>query len=126
MIEDRDASRHNTCFFHAFVYLKDNGTAVDCIVRDISDTAARLQFPKPQVFPEFLDLHIPIKGQSFYAKVQWRDGDEVGVTFNAAPNLETADMSIDRRVDRLEAEIAALRQSIKHLKRDADQKAEVP
>jgi|ERR1700691_5995337 hypothetical protein len=66
MIERRESPRRNTCFFRAFVYFENSTTAVDCVVRDISDTGARLQFPKVQNFTELLDLHIPIKGANCY------------------------------------------------------------
>jgi len=74
VIEKRDAPRRK-CFLRAFVYFEGRGTAVDCIVRDISDIGARLQFDKPLVLNELLDLHIPIKGQSFHAEKRWHDGD---------------------------------------------------
>jgi hypothetical protein len=124
MIERRDSPRHNTCFFRAFVYFENNGTAVDCIVRDISDTGARLQFAKPQNFAELLDLHIPVKGQNFHAQVRWQDDNQMGVAFHASAKRETADLSLDRRVDRLEAEISMLRQAVKHLQRHSDKKTE--
>jgi hypothetical protein len=67
VMEKRGALRHK-CFLRAFVYFEGHGTAVDCIVRDISDSGARLQFGKPLALTELLDLHIPIKGKSFHAK----------------------------------------------------------
>jgi hypothetical protein len=124
VIEDQDAPRHNTCFFRAFVYFQNDGTAIDCVVRDISDTGARLQFPKPPNFTEFVDLRIPAKGQSFHARVQWHDGDEIGIAFHAAAKTDTAEVSLDRRVDRLEAEIAVLRQAVKHLQKNTEKKTE--
>src|ERR1700733_2374380 len=124
-MERRDSPRHNKVFFRAFVYFDSNLTAVDCVVRDISETGARLQFATPQIVTEFLDLHIPIKGQSFHAKVQWRDGEEIGVSFHAAKTAETAELSLDRRVDRLEAEIGVLRQLLKHLQKSNEKITEV-
>ena len=124
MIEDRNSPRRNTCFFRAFVYFEGAGIAVDCIVRDISDTGARLQFSEPQSFTEFLDLHIPAKGQSFHAKVQWNDSNEIGVAFHAATNTDPGDISLDRRMNRLETEIAVLRQAVKHLQKNTENKTE--
>jgi hypothetical protein len=119
VIEDPAAPRQNKVFFRGFVYFDSNLTAVDCVVRDISETGARLQFATPQVVTDFLDLHIPIKGQSFHAKVRWRDGVEIGVAFHETKRAETGDVSIDRRVDRLEAEMSALRQVVGHLQKSA-------
>jgi hypothetical protein len=124
MIEDRDAPRHNTCFFRAFVYFQNKDLSIDCVVRDISDTGARLQFSKPQNFSEILDLHIPAKGQNFHAKVRWSDGNEIGVAFHVSTKADSADVSLDRRVERLESEISALRQAVRHLQKSTDKKPE--
>lgn len=99
-------------------------TAVDCVVRDISDTGARLQFPAPQEFNGLLELHIPIKGQSFHARVRWHDGVEMGVQFHAAEQADTGEIALDRRVDKLEAEIAVLRHAVKHLQKNGDKTTE--
>ncbi len=79
-------------FFWAFVYFENKGSAVDCIVRDISNTGARLKFSKLLNFSECVYLHIPAKGQSFRARVQWHDGDEIGIAFYASPNTDTTDI----------------------------------
>ena len=63
-MEKRDASRHK-CYLRAFVYFEGRGTAVDCVVRDISDIGARLQFDKPLGLTELLDLHIPSRDKAF-------------------------------------------------------------
>jgi hypothetical protein len=124
MIERRNSPRHNTCFFRAFVYFENSTTAVDCVVRDISSTGARLEFPKHQNFTELLDLHIPIKGQNFHAKVRWHDDNEMGVAFHVAESGAPDDVGLDRRMDRVEAEISMLRQAVKHLQKNGDKKVE--
>src|ERR1700733_1881073 len=121
-MEKRDAPRHK-CFLRAFVYFEGRGTAVDCVVRDISDIGARLQFDKPLVLSELLDLHIPIKGQSFHAEKRWRNGDQIGVTSRAATKTNADDTGVDRRVERLKTEIGELKKAIKHLQKN-DQKTE--
>jgi hypothetical protein len=125
MIEKRGSPRQNRCFFRAFVYFDGGGTAVDCVVRDISETGARLQFSAPRKISEILDLHIPIKGQSFHAKVRWEDGNEIGIAFHATSNTGVGNIGLDERMNRLEAEIAALRHSVKHLQRNTEQKLQV-
>jgi hypothetical protein len=106
------------------VYFGGVLTAVDCIVRDISDTGARLQFPVPQKFDGLLDLHIPVKGQSFHARVRWLDGVEMGIQFHATAQTDTDEIALDRRVDKLEAEIAVLRHAVKHLQKNGDKTTE--
>jgi hypothetical protein len=123
VIEKRDAPRRK-CFLRAFVYFEGRGTAVDCIVRDISDIGARLKFDKPLVLNELLDLHIPIKGQRFHAEKRWHNGDQIGVTFRATAQAKADDTGADRRVDRLKEEIVELKKAIKHLRKNDDQNTE--
>jgi len=108
----------------AFVYFEGHVAAIDCVVRDISDSGARLHFNKPLALTELLDLHIPIKGKSFHAEKRWQDGDEAGVTFHATAKTNTADSGVDRRVDRLKDEIVALKKAIKHLRSKEEEKTE--
>ncbi len=122
-MEKRESPRHK-CFLRAFVYFEGHGTAVDCVVRDISDSGARLHFSKPLAVAELLDLHIPIKGQSFHAEKRWHDGDEIGVTFHATTRSTIADSGVDRRVDRLKEEIVALKKALKHLRLKEEEKTE--
>ena len=123
-MEKRDAPRHK-CFLRAFVHVENSSVAVECVVRELSDTGARLHFSKLPPVSEFVDLHIPIKGQNFRSKVQWREGDEIGVAFHSTTYMNTGEIGLDRRVDRLESEVAMLKKAIKLLQKDADRKLEV-
>jgi hypothetical protein len=123
VMERRDTPRRK-CFLRAFVYFEGRGTAVDCVVRDISDSGARLQFDKPLALSEILDLHIPIKGQTFHAENRWRNGAQIGVAFRAAKKSKPDDTSADRRVDRLKEEITELKKAIKLLRKNDDQNTE--
>ena len=75
-------------------------------------------------YPEFMDLHIPIKGQNFHSKVMWNDANEIGVAFHATSNTGVGDIGLDTRVNRMESEIAALRQAVKHLQKNGDKNTE--
>jgi hypothetical protein len=120
MKEQRQAPRQKS-FLRGFVYFGSSPSAVDCLVRDMSDTGARLKFSGGFPAADIIDLHIPIKGQSFCAKVQWREADEIGIAFvssAASGNADPQDGELSGRVARLEAEIAALKQMIKRLQKD--------
>jgi uncharacterized small protein (DUF1192 family) len=96
---------------------------VDCLIRDLSATGAKLMFSGGITMPPVIDLHIPMKKQSMRAKVQWRNGDEMGVSFieeaQAAPAPAYAsydDAELTERVAKLEAEIVALRKMVMRLR----------
>jgi hypothetical protein len=53
-----------------------------CIVKDASDTGARLKIPAAQELPEgFTLLLSSVGGPRRNCRVVWRDGDAVGVRF---------------------------------------------
>lgn len=103
----------------------NNGlTDVDCLIRDISANGATLNFSRTITMPAMVDLHIPLKKQTMRAQVDWRNGDEMGVSFiEAAPPPPTSvarDIAkLTERVLKLEGEIVALRKML------ARQRAEV-
>jgi PilZ domain-containing protein len=68
-------------YLHGFAYFGKGGTAVDCVVHDISVSGARLKFLAAPPIVDTLELHIPIKGRVNRAKVLWRAADEIGVGF---------------------------------------------
>jgi hypothetical protein len=122
MAERRRATRQKS-FLRGCIYFNNRRSAVDCLIRDISDDGARLLFSDAISIPDVVDLYIPQKEQTLRATVQRRHGAEVGVTFAndtrapekpAAPDLA----SLTERVQKLEGEIAALRKMLKRLKAD--------
>jgi hypothetical protein len=120
MSERRRVTRQKS-FLSGCVYFSSRRTPIDCLVRDISATGARLIFPGEVSLPDQVYLYLPKKDQTFSALVHWHRGDEVGIAFgSAAARGRSADAQLVERVEKLEAEIAALKKTLKRLKADAD------
>jgi hypothetical protein len=120
MSERRKATRQKS-FLRGCIYFNNRRSAVDCLIRDISGTGARLIFSATVSVPDVVDLYIPQKEQTIRAVVQWRHGEELGVAFGDAARTPAppspADVAeLSERVRKLEAEIAALRKMLKRLK----------
>ena len=119
MSERRNSTRQKS-FLRGCIYFNNRRSALDCLVRDISATGARLIFSDTVSVPDMVDLHIPQKEQMLRAHVEWRHGEEIGVGFAAAPatpdRLAAGDLA--QRVAKLEAEIAALKKMLKRVKAD--------
>jgi hypothetical protein len=124
MTERRRHTRKKS-FLRGCVYFNNRRSAADCLLRDVSEAGARLIFSGAVSLPDFVDLYIPQKEQTLRAHVEWRRGDEMGVTF---AELREAGVSFDqelaRRVEKLEAEIAFLRKVLKRLKAELTSAAE--
>jgi len=119
MSERRIAPRQKS-FLRGCIYFNNRRSAVDCLIRDISDTGARLIFSSTVAIPDVADLYIPQKEQTLRAHVQWRHGDEVGVAFTAAghapePTAPEDGGDLGERVQKLESEVAALRRIVRRL-----------
>jgi hypothetical protein len=118
MPERRLAARQRS-FLQGRVYFNNRRASVDCLVRDISETGARLKFPAPVSTPDMVELYLPGKDETFRARVQWRVADEMGVGFvlegspPLVPGPQSADLEV--RLRRLEAEFAMLQQKVAEL-----------
>lgn len=144
-MSERRNSRRAKSFLRGFVYVSRQqgakegikegvrrGTREDglpCMIRDVSETGARIAFTDKVSVPDTIELYIPQREQTLRAKVCWRRGDEVGLAFNvpvqdvnvAEPRAADGTFSkteVVQRVAMLEAEIASLRSVLKRLKRE--------
>jgi hypothetical protein len=82
-------------YLHGFAYFGKSGTAVECVVNDISDSGARLKFTAAPPIVDTVELHIPSKGRVNRAKVLWRAADELGVgSSKTLPRLSDTSMNM--------------------------------
>ena len=119
-VERRRVTRQKS-FLRGMIYFNNRRNAVDCLIRDISPYGARLIFSDSVSTPDVFELYIPQKEQTLRVHAIWRHGQEVGVAFAQATQLdpvaETGDLT--ERVARLEMEIAGLKRILKKIKTDA-------
>ena len=120
MSERRNTTRKKS-FLQGRVYFNNRRSALDCLVRDISETGAKLIFSGAVQTPDVIELYVPQKEQTLRAEVQWRHGDEIGVAFPAADapagNPSAASPAeLAARVQKLEDEVASLRRLLKRMK----------
>ncbi|HWM82288.1 MAG TPA: PilZ domain-containing protein [Pseudolabrys sp.] len=106
-------------FLKGVVYYDNRRVSIDCTVRDISDTGARVVFAAPVTVPDHVELFIPQKQRSFAARVERREPVEIGVSFRdqrSGVQRRESDAEIAERVAALEHEVAALRRIVKKLR----------
>ena len=117
--EQRQDIRKRT-FLKGRILFNKGASSMDCLIRDMSETGARLELSETSTLPEVFDLYIPQKDETFRASLRWRRDGGVGIVFTdqrrpaappeAAPPLPDASIGVLlRRIAELEAENAALR-----------------
>ncbi len=88
-MHDRRESVRDKVMFGGVVEIGEHGTTRECIVRNISDNGATIEFSNVVELPkEQLSLRIARKGRSFMAKVVWWRDNFVGVAFRAESPAE--------------------------------------
>lgn len=126
---ERRTSRRSKSFLRGFVYISRKRGALACLIRDFSEKGARIVFSDSVALPPVIDLYIPQRDQTLRARLQWRRGDEIGLSFignERAAASEPSAGEVMQRVAMLEAEIASLRTLLKRMKNDkADTGGEV-
>jgi hypothetical protein len=119
MAERRSAARKKA-FLQGRIFFNQRRTSIDCLIRDFCEHGARLTFSSMTATPDMVELYIPNKDESYRAKVQWRNGDEIGVGFGVdegspplAPGAPAADWSA--RIHKLEHDLASLQRKFNEL-----------
>jgi hypothetical protein len=120
MKERRAVSRQKS-FLQGRIYFNHRRSSIDCLIRDYSEHGARLKFSEAANVPEAIELYIPNKEEIHRARVEWRTGNEMGVSFGEEINSpsvapEAAQGELPTRVQRLEAEVATLRRIVNDLR----------
>jgi|SRR5215469_11941533 len=119
MDERRSGSRQKS-FLQGRIFFNNRRTSADCLIRDFSESGAKLKFHSMISIPDVVELFIPVKEETRRAKVVWRSADEVGVTFNlddASPSLASGTPQADwsARIQRLEHDLALLQRKFNEL-----------
>ena len=88
-MRDRRESVRDKVMYGGVAEIGDHGATRDCIVRNISDRGATIEFSNVVSLPkEQMSLRIARKGRSFLAKVIWWRDNFVGVAFRAESPAE--------------------------------------
>ena len=114
-MQDRRESVRDKVMYGGVAEIGERGTTRECIVRNISDRGATIEFNSDFQLPkEQLSLRVARKGRSFLARVVWWRDNFVGVAFRgespAAPvsdieerlrKSEIKKRQLQRRIDEL-------------------------
>lgn len=131
--EDHRHALRRRAFIAAKIVYQNGAVAVDCVIRNISATGAKIDVSESIVLPSHFDIVIPQKNVSHRAELRWRHGGETGVAFldvpegegdadrhpaaapAGAPPVNLAEDALRTRIRTLEQEIVRLKARIVQL-----------
>jgi hypothetical protein len=119
MAEEPKIAVRQRNFLKGTVYYDNRRASIDCVIRDMSDSGARLTFEHPATVPDNIELFMPHKQQTLRARVLRRAPNEIGIAFEIDRSLDLrrgSDAELQQRVETLEAEITALKRLVAKLK----------
>jgi PilZ domain len=112
---DRRQNTRDKVIYGGVAGIGEDGATRDCVVRNISEKGASLEFGNVVRLPkEQMSLTIARKGRSFLAKIVWWRDNFVGVAFSETPSaLPVSDL--DERLRQSEAKKLQLQRRINEL-----------
>ena len=114
-MRDRRESVRDKVMYGGVAEIGERGTTRECIVRNISDKGATIEFSHDFQLPkEQLSLRIARKGRSFLAKVIWWRDNFVGVAFRAESPAEPVS-DLEERLRKSEIKKRQLQRKIDEL-----------
>jgi PilZ domain len=115
-MSERRQSARDKVIFGGVAEMGEHGGSRDCVVRNISENGARLEFCQSVRLPkEPLRLTIARKGRSFLARIIWWRDNFVGVAFSPESPYELPGSDLARRLRRSERKKRELQRRIKEL-----------
>jgi hypothetical protein len=112
---DRRQSVRDKVIFGGVAEINERGSTMDCVVRNISEGGACVEFDETAKLPDEMSLTIARKGRSFFAKMIWRQADRVGLAFRTMTASGGAASDLDERLRRSERKKRQLQRRIKEL-----------
>jgi PilZ domain len=91
--QERGGLRKRVLFGGKIVYGEDGAFTVDCVIKDVSDTGARISLGQRISIPSaihFIDLKA---GFAYEAQVAWRRAPNFGLHFLKTIDLKTVDVA---------------------------------
>jgi hypothetical protein len=80
-VDNRRSSKRWHTVLKALIVSNNQSSPIECTVRDLSDTGARIYFADASAIPPYFELEIPTKGLRIQSRLVWSQGANHGLTF---------------------------------------------
>jgi hypothetical protein len=113
-MQDRRQSARDKVLLGGVAEINDNGSTMDCVVRNFSEGGACVELESAARLPDQMRVTIARKGRSYLGRMIWRQANRVGLAFKTMIADAPAD-DLDVRLRRSEAKKRQLQRRIKEL-----------
>ena len=121
MVEARQGERVRALLRARIIFNNQNST-IDCTIKNISTSGAKIELSNTASVPADFDLEIPQRGRTYRARIVWRDAEALGVTFiedNADREPEASSLGrLKKENGRLKVIVAILTKRLEDLGQD--------
>jgi len=120
---DKRTSPRLRSFLKGRVLFNGGQNSLDCLIRDISATGARLELSASVTLPDRFDLYLPHRDETCKVHIQWRRDTQIGVAFDqvqSAPPMPSAPQDVAARVEQLESEVGLMRLLLAQMKSELE------
>ena len=115
-MQDRRQNARDKVIYGGVAEIGERGATRDCIVRNISENGAGIEFSNVVKLPkEQMSLAIARKGRSFLARIIWWRDNFVGVAFNSPTPYDLPVSDLEKRLRQSEKKKRQLQRRIKQL-----------
>jgi hypothetical protein len=115
-MQDRRQNARDKVIYGGVAKVDEGGTTRDCVVRNISEKGARIEFSNDIRIPkEQILLTIARMGRSFLAKIIWWRDNFVGVAFRSETLIELPVSDLEERLRKSEKKKRQLQRRIEKL-----------
>jgi len=112
-MHERRNNFRNRCYLGGRINFDQRFSDVDCLIRNLSQSGARLVFNDSPVLPTNFTLNIPLRNEQHAATLMWRREKEAGIAFtrpHRSDNIIPLDDHLEMRANA--AQQAVLRKRI--------------
>jgi PilZ domain-containing protein len=113
-MQDRRQGTRDKVLYGGVAAVNERGSTMNCVVRNISDNGACVEFDAGAQLPEQMNLTVARKGRSFLARLIWRQANKVGLAFRIMTS-DTPVSDLDERLRRSEIKKRQLQRRIREL-----------
>jgi hypothetical protein len=113
-MQDRRQSVRDKVLYGGVAGIGESSGTMDCVVRNLSEHGACVEFRPGARLPEEIKLTIARKGRSFLARIIWRQANRLGLAFRTMVT-DAGESDLDARLRRSEQKKRQLQRRIDEL-----------